>query len=78
MAYNETPIKGNTMKNIFNAAFDRTLNRVRTENENDVVVDYNRKVLKKAVAFVAAGCAVTIVLSAVQVIVRESNTELSD
>lgn len=66
------------MKNIFDAAFDRSLRKAKQENETDPVVDYNRKALIKAVACVAAGCAVTVALTFVTKAINDSNLAMDE
>lgn len=66
------------MKNIFDAAFDRSLKKTRKENEKDPVVGYNRKALILAVAGVAVGCAATVVLAAVSKANAEGLLDMSE
>jgi hypothetical protein len=66
------------MRNIFDAAFDRKLAKVRKENETDPVADYNKKALIKAVSVVAVACAATVAFVALTKAAEEGNIELSN
>ena len=66
------------MKNLFDVAFERSLRKVKQENETDPVVDYNRKAIIKAVAFVAAGCAATVALTFATKAINDSNLAMTE